>query len=774
MLFQIITTSLITFGVFFLLFSASNTRKVVKILHGKLSFALWKKLYYFMLFFAACYLLVIGMILLNMLNYLVIMTGVVFAFGAVFVFLVTRLGRVTIFDLEKEVQERTFDLRESHKKLRKSNLKHKTILQALPDVMFVLDKDGKCHEIKFSEKDKVTEKMKTVFIKKNIYDIESKDKLENAYLNSQRIVHTHYLNKEKLLRNKKIIHLHYQLEYDDRKFDFEARCVSMDKNKVVCVVRDTTEMKNLERKIISKKEEALQEAKLKSQFLANMSHEIRTPLNAVIGITDLLLEESVDQKQADYLKIIQESGNTLLYLVNDILDFSKVQTGDIALERIPFHLASTIENVTNSMKIIAEKKEIRLIQKIAKGINGSIIGDPHRLKQILINLINNALKFTENGDVQLAVTQCYEDLKDDGQVRLRFSVIDQGIGIPKEKQGQIFEEFVQSDMSTTRKYGGTGLGLAICKKLVKLMGGEIGIKSPVHPNLTFPGSEFWFEIPFQKDNSAGAEAENGDHTGDISLKNKSICIVSDEQRVLREVKAYCRGMGVEVRIPKNTAAPDPSGSDIVLVDVAFRGNEGFSFAGHLKKMSPKTPVIIYTTAGMSGDAKKCRELDIDGYLAAPLSENAFREILEKLLLPLGNGQKQLLTKHSIVKDQSSLEVLVAEDNEVNQMLIKSMLRKNNCTIDLAENGERAIQLAKNKNYDLIFMDVTMPIVDGYEASTKIRQHNQKTPIIAVTAHALPEYKKKCFDSGMNHVLLKPFKMEDITKVVDKFASKHVN
>ena len=243
MFLQIITTSLVTLGMFFLLFSASRTRKVVEILEGKLGFDLWKKLYYFMLFFATCYLLVIVMTLLNMLDYLVLMTGIVFIFGAVFVFWVTHLGLVVIFDLEEEIPGKTPHSKASHKSLRKNEPKHKKILQPLPDVMFVLDKDGKCHEIKFSETDKETEKIRLAFKRKNIYEIESKDKLENAYLTSQRIAHMHYLNKEKLLEKKKMIHFQYQLQYADRKFDFEAKCVSMGKDKVVCVVKDTAEIK---------------------------------------------------------------------------------------------------------------------------------------------------------------------------------------------------------------------------------------------------------------------------------------------------------------------------------------------------------------------------------------------------------------------------------------------------------------------------------------------------------------------------------------------------
>ena len=243
MFLQIMTTSLTILGIFFLLLSASRTRKVIEILKGKLGFDLWKKLYYFMLFFAACYLLVIGITLMNMLDYLIIMTGIVFVFGAVFVFSVTHLGLVTIFDLEEEIPGKTLPSKASYKNLRKSDPKHKKTLNTLPDVMFVLDKDGKCHEIKFSETDKETEKIKLAFKRKNIYEIESKDKLENAYLTSQRIVHMHYLNKEKLLERKKIIYFQYQLQYADRKFDFEAKCVSMGKDKVVCVVKDTAEVK---------------------------------------------------------------------------------------------------------------------------------------------------------------------------------------------------------------------------------------------------------------------------------------------------------------------------------------------------------------------------------------------------------------------------------------------------------------------------------------------------------------------------------------------------
>ena len=731
-----------------------------------LTYNYWRILLYLMFFFSFSYFIAIVLILSSLEGYILGLTGIVFLFGALFVYIVTKVGYYSMFDLKTQINKSTEKLKNKNKDLQENNIKTRAILEAIPDIMFILDQNGNCLEIKLSTQ-KETHLIKPFFEGKNIYKIELEDETENYFLVSQRILHTHYLAKKKEFSKERLITLEYQLNFRGRTYDFEARCILIRRKNILCIVRNVTEVKNLHRKLVQKKNEAIQEAKIKANFLANMSHEIRTPLNGVLGMTDLLLDDgNCTNRQRDYLRLIQNSGITLLYLINDILDFSKIQAGEMAIEKIPFQLIPTVKNVLKPLELIASPKKIKFVLEIQRDFNPTLKGDPHRLKQILTNLINNAIKFTESGSIKIQIEIVHECLGNEKSITLRFCVIDSGIGIPKKNQERIFKEFVQSDMSTTRKYGGTGLGLSICKKLTKLMKGKIGLESPVYDDPKFPGTMFWIEIPFKQMESS---FEKFSSQNLVEPKKIRVCFFSMKEFFPKKLLEYCKIIGYKTFFSFELEKVKKYKPGIVLIDINFRKEGGLQLINGIREVLPHTKIAVFTDTGMPGDAKIVSRAGGDAYLSLPIDLRSFKTILELLIQQTNPSEKALITKHSVHEMNTlpdpKLNVLVVEDNEVNQLLIKTMLEKNNCLVDVASDGNQGIDSARRKEYDLIFMDLTMPDKDGYQATTEIRQFNQKVPIIAVTAHALPKYKNKCLTAGMNEILLKPFQLKDLEKVL---------
>ena len=733
---------------------------------GGITYGYWRILLYLMLFFSLSYLAAIVLILNSLEEYILGLTGIVFLFGALFVYIVTRVGYYSIFDLKEQVNKSTQRIKNKNKNLQKSNTKIKAILEALPDLMFILDQNGNCLEMKLSDQ-KETELIKPIFVGKNIYEIEVESEIESSFLVSQRILHTHYLAKKKDFSNKRLISFEYQLNFRRETYDLEARCVLIRKENVLCIVRNITELKKLQRKLIQKKNEAIQEAKLKANFLANMSHEIRTPLNGVLGMTDLLLDDDdLTKGQKNYLQLIQNSGTTLLYLINDILDFSKIQAGEMAIENIPFQLMPTIRTVTKPLQLVSSHKKIKFDVETQNDFNPTLKGDPHRLKQILTNLVNNAIKFTEKGSIKIQIETVHEALSNEKNITIRLSVIDSGIGIPKENQNQIFEEFTQADMSTTRRYGGTGLGLSICRKLTELMKGKLRLKSPVYDDPEYPGTMFWVDIPYEQveDTSEQFLSENL-----IPAKELRICFFAPQELSSRGLLEYCKTIGCKTFFSLDLEKVKKFRPDIILIDINFHKEKELHSINKVKEILPRIKTIVFTNTGMPGDAKIVNQAGGDGYLSLPIDLKTFKNVLETLIQHKDLPKKTLITKYSVQAMDgllnSKLNVLVAEDNEVNQVLIKTILEKKDCLVDIASDGNQVVDLARKKEYDLIFMDITMPGKDGYEATTEIRKFSQEVPIIALTAHALPEYREKCLMVGMNEILLKPFQIKDLNTIL---------
>jgi two-component system sensor histidine kinase/response regulator len=557
------------------------------------------------------------------------------------------------------------------------------------------------------------------------------------------------------------------------------------------IVRDVTERKALEDELREKSRLAEEASKAKSEFLANMSHEIRTPLNGIIGMAELAMDTGLDDSQKNIFHAINTEATTLFALINHILDFSKIEAGKLELERIPFDVRVVVEDVANSIAISAEQKGLEFICFLSPEIPTRLIGDPSRLRQVLVNLAGNAVKFTHQGEIYIK-GEVIQESKDD--ITLLFSVKDTGIGIPKKDQMKIFESFTQYDGSTTRKYGGTGLGTTISKQLVEMMGGEIGLDSEEGK-----GSTFWFKLPFERH---PVEKGTGPARDDVELSDLKVMVV-DDNRTNRFIQMeYLRSWGclpLEAASAKealtilNEAASSQNPFNLILTDVHMPEMDGFDLARELKKMEAfsGTPIIAFTSAGSNGDDKKCREIGIDGYLTKPIRRDEMHKAIVSVLgLYKEAGEEpvpKLVTMHTIAEGNAEKgKILLAEDYPTNQQVAMRFLQSAGYDVDLAENGREALEAFTRKSYDLILMDIQMPVMEGYEATRAIRaieeRHSQKlrgqetdsfkrVPIVAMTAHAMKSDRDKCFAAGMDDYIAKPLRRKELLEMVSGWIGR---
>ena len=712
-------------------------------------------------------------------------------------------------NLEELVEARTAELNDSQKRLAQ-------IIDFLPDPTWVIDCDGRVVTW-----NRAMEKLLGI----KAADMVGKDNYEYAlpFYNERRPVlidlvrewdegyEKEYISvkKEEDILISESYHPHlgkdgmYLSATAGLLFDAEGEIVG-----AIESLRDITESKRMQEELEQAKQAADDANKAKSDFLANMSHEIRTPMNAVIGMTHLALKTKLDAKQQDYLAKIQSSANSLLGIINDILDFSKIEAGKLDMEAVDFNLEDVLDNLANLVTVKAQEKEdLEILFSTAQDVPRFLIGDPLRLGQVLLNLANNAVKFTDSGEIVVATDMVNEM---DNRVMLKFSVIDSGIGLTPDQIARLFEAFTQADTSTTRKYGGTGLGLTISKRLVEMMDGEIWAESEAGN-----GSTFSFTAVFER----GLEKEKKQIGLSADLHNLNVLVVDDNatsRQILQDmlesfsfrVSLAASGQEGLAEIEKGL---DGKPFDLVLMDWKMPGMDGIEASRQIlvnPKLDTPPAIIMVTAYGREEIMQKVDQLGLDGFLIKPVSPSV---LLDNIMYAMGQ-EKAGLTQPTRRQDQETerlmhfqgAHVLLAEDNEINQQVAKEILEGAGLRVDLADDGKQAFEAVKNNAYDAVLMDIQMPIMDGYEATRRIRKwegerrnaevgmRNAETekdldstfriahsefiglPIIAMTAHAMTGDEQKSLDAGMNDHVTKPIDPEQLFAALQRWIRSAID